>query len=66
MAVHIASSEDGDKLFYDRRNEQGYARGHILTADGNRIDVPNIASLVYRGYGWKLNRAGRKTPLMPE
>jgi hypothetical protein len=66
MATLIGRNDYGDKLFFDNKTNDGYARGHIVTVDGNRLDVPNIASLIYRGYGWKLNRTGRKTSLMPD
>lgn len=65
MATHIATHSSGDRLFFDRRTRDGYARGHIKTDDGVRIEVENLASLIYRGFGWKLTRAGVRTKLMP-
>jgi len=65
MATHIATHDSGDRLFFDRQTRDGYARGHIKTDDGRRIDVDNIASVIYRGFGWRLNRAGREVQLMP-
>ena len=63
--ITVALGESGERVVVTGKNRQGYPRGHIETQSGRKIPVPNIASLVYRGYGWRLTAAGRRERLMP-
>lgn len=65
MSKQIATHNDGDKLFFDGYDRKGFARGFVVAVNGDRIEVPSIASLVYRGYGWTLNKEGRRLKMVP-
>jgi hypothetical protein len=66
MGSRIARHDDGEYLFFEDYDDQGFARGYIVGATGKRIPVPRIASLVYRGYGWTLTKQGQRTRLLPK
>lgn len=53
MGNHIATRVGGDRLYWDGSRVEGsvdVGYGHIVTADGARIEVPNIESLLAHGY----------------
>lgn len=66
MSSRIAKSDEGDYLYFDGYNDNDFAKGYIATKDKKRIPVPNIASLVFRGYGWTLLKEGRRVRLFPK
>lgn len=66
MPSAIAKHDDGYLLYFDGYNDKDFAKGYIATSDRKRIPVPNIASLVFRGYGWTLLKEGRRLRLFPK
>jgi hypothetical protein len=62
----IALNDDGEYLYFDEYDDNDFATGYIITRDKKRIVVPNIASLVFRGYGWTLLEEGERLRLLPK
>lgn len=63
--MKIAQNSSGDSVIMEGYNKDGYAVGYIRTAEGNKVPVLSLASLIYRGVGWKLTRSVRLLPETP-
>jgi len=62
----IALNSDGEYLYFDKYDDNDFATGYIITREKKRIPVPNVASLVFRGYGWTLLDEGERLHLFPK